>query len=57
MELFAFLCVDQAKELLLSDQKRWLNNRNITQTSGELFEKRFAEDQYFGKYQHFSILI
>lgn len=57
MELFAFLCGDQAKELLLADQKRWLNNRNITQTSGELFEKRFAEDQYFGKYQRFSILI
>ncbi|MEM5470076.1 hypothetical protein [Celeribacter marinus] len=41
MELFAFLCGDQAKELLLADQKRWLNNRNITQTSGELFDKMY----------------
>jgi uncharacterized protein len=41
MELFVFLCGDQAKELLLADQKRWLNNRNITQTSGELFNKMY----------------
>jgi len=41
MELFANLCGAQANELLLADQKRWLNNRNVTQTPGALFDKMY----------------
>ena len=41
MELFAFLCGEKANEFLLADQKRWLTDRNIMQTSGDLFDKMY----------------
>lgn len=41
MVLFEFLCGEHANELLLADQKRWLNSRNIMQTSDALFDKMY----------------
>ena len=41
MALFAFPCGEKANEFLLADQKRWLIDRNIMQTSDDLFDKMY----------------